>query len=186
MKFTETPLTGAYLIDLEKREDERGFFARSFCAKEFAQSGLTPHFVQANSSLSRHKGTLRGLHYQLAPMAEVKIVRCIQGSIWDCILDLRPDSLTFGRWFGATLTAENRTMMYVPQGFAHAFLSLQENSEVCYQVSQYYAPELERGIRWDDPKFAIQWPLRPTVVSDKDSRHPDFDSSYHLAPSAVL
>jgi dTDP-4-dehydrorhamnose 3,5-epimerase len=174
MKFTQTPLSGAYLIDLDKREDERGFFSRSFCRKEFERLGLEPCYVQMNHSLSRFKGTLRGLHYQLPPAQEVKVVRCIRGRVWDCILDLRSHSPTYGHWYGAELSASQRNMMYVPKDFAHAFLSLEEDCEVLYQVSEYYTPELERGIRWNDPLFAIGWPIEPVVISDKDLCHPDF------------
>lgn len=173
MKFTPTPLAGAYLIDLEKREDERGFFARSFCQKEFHKHGLEPQFVQMNHSLSLPKGTLRGLHYQLAPMEEVKVVRCIRGSIWDCILDLRGNSPTYGRWYGTELSARNYTMLYVPKGFAHGFITLEDSSELLYQVSQFYSAELERGVRWNDPAFQIQWPMEPKVISDRDRAHPD-------------
>lgn len=180
MKFTETPLKGAFLIDIEKREDERGFFARSFCVKEFEALNLEKNFVQVNNSLSVNKGTLRGMHYQLAPKGEAKLVRSIKGAIYDVILDLRADSLTFGKAFGAELSAENRRMMYVPKGFAHGFYSLQDHTEILYLVSEYYSPELERGVRWDDPAFKIEWPDLPTVVSQRDSSHPDFSPAYHL------
>lgn len=174
MKFSDTPLPGAYLIDLEKREDARGFFARSFCHKEYGKQELEQHYVQMNHSLSKEKGTLRGLHYQLSPMQEVKVVRCIRGSIWDCILDLRPASPSFGKWFGAVLSASNGSMLYVPKGCAHGFISLEDNSEVLYQVSEYYSPELERGVRWNDPQFGIQWPIAPKILSERDSLQPDF------------
>jgi dTDP-4-dehydrorhamnose 3,5-epimerase len=174
MRFNETPLPGAYLIDLEKRSDERGFFARLFCEEEFKNQGLESRFIQANNSLSTQKGTLRGLHYQLEPMAESKLVRCTKGSLYDLILDLRPTSPTFGRSFGATLSAENRLMMYVPKGFAHGFLTLEDNSELLYFVSQTYSKELERGIRWNDPRFNMKWPDTPRVVSERDQAHPDF------------
>lgn len=180
MKFTETPLGGAYLIDLEKRGDERGFFARFFCEKEFAEHDLETRFVQINNSLSVEEGTLRGMHYQLAPAAEVKLVRCLAGALWDAILDLRPRSPTFGRWFGAELSAGNRRMMYVPRGFAHGFLTLSPDTEALYLVSAFYAPERERGVRWNDPRFAIAWPAQPRVVSDKDARQRDFDPEHHL------
>lgn len=182
MNFEETPLAGAYLIDLQKIGDERGFFARAFCEREFGEHGLATHFVQMNNSLAGKRGTLRGLHYQLAPSAETKVVRCIQGALWDVIIDLRPDSPTFCRHFGADLTAENRRMMYVPKGFAHAFITLADDTEAFYFVDEVYAPELERGIRWNDPKFGIEWPLEPTVISEKDQGHPDFDPAYHLTP----
>jgi len=174
MKFTKTPLIGAYAIDLNKREDERGFFARSFCVKEFAEHGLETQFLQINSSLSVKKGTLRGLHYQLAPMEEVKVVRCIKGKIYDLILDLRRDSKTFGQTFGIELSEENKTMLYIPKGCAHGFMTLEDNSELFYLVSQFYSPELERGIRWDDPMFSIKWPQTPIVVSERDLCHPNF------------
>lgn len=175
MLYRETGLDGAYLIDLEKRGDERGFFARFFCAEEFSKKGLKSQFVQVNNSLSAQKGTLRGIHYQLAPKAEVKVVRCIQGALWDVIVDLRPNSPTFKKWFGAELTSENRRMMYVPEGFGHAFITLQDNTEALYLVSEFYSPEHERGACYNDPAFKIQWPMQPVVISDKDLKHPQFD-----------
>lgn len=180
MKFTETPLPGAYLIDLEMRGDERGFFARVFCEREFAAHGLVTSFVQVNTSKSAERGTLRGMHFQLAPKAETKIVRCIHGALYDQILDLRPDSPTFGRSFGAAITAENRRMMYVPKGFAHGFITLEPDTEAFYFVDEFYAPELERGVRFDDPKFGLSWPIPPAVLSDKDRGHRDFDPAWHL------
>ena len=180
MIFNKTPIEGVYLIDLEKRGDERGFFARTFCVQEFRQTGLVTQFVQVNNSLTGAKGTLRGMHYQLPPMAETKIVRCIRGALWDVVLDLRPASPTFGKWFGEELSADNRRMMYVPKGFAHGFITLTEDTEAFYFVDEYYGPDHERGVRWDDPRFNIQWPVTPTVVSDKDKNHPDFDPAYHL------
>ena len=180
MQFQETPLAGAYVIELEKRGDERGFFARTFCQREFAEFELPTEFVQVNNSLSADKGTLRGMHYQLAPYAETKLVRCIRGALWDCLLDLRPESETFGQWYGAELTAENRRMLLVPQGFAHGFITLADDTEAFYFVDAFYAPEHERGVRWNDPRFAIQWPLEPVVLSEKDAQHRDFDSQYHL------
>lgn len=180
MKFTPAPIPGPFLIDLEKRGDDRGFFGRLFCQKEFEAHKLPTVFVQANNSLSREEGTLRGLHYQLAPKQEDKLVRCIKGSVWDVVLDIRPNSKTFGQWFGHTLTAENRTMMFVPKGFAHAFLTLEPDSEVLYMVTEFYAPEQERCIRWNDPAFNIEWPREPNVLSDKDAAAPNFDAHYHL------
>ncbi len=180
MKFIETPLKGAYTIELEKKGDDRGFFARFFCVNEYREQGLDGNIVQINNSLSARKGTLRGMHYQLAPKAETKVVRCIRGSLYDVILDLRPDSPTFGKHFGAELTADNRTMMYVPKGFAHGFITLGEDTEVLYLVTEFYSPELERGIRWNDPAFNIKWPSKPAVVSERDRNHPDFDRAYHL------
>ena len=181
MKFTPLSMAGAHLIDLEKRGDDRGFFARFFCEKEFAQHGLVTRFAQINNSLTSKKGTLRGMHYQLPPSAEVKVVRCIRGALFDIILDLRPHSATFGQWFGETLSAENRRMMYVPEGFAHGFLTLEPDTEALYLVSAPYAPEAERGIRYNDPKFGIQWPIAPVELSEKDKAWPDFDPVYHGA-----
>jgi dTDP-4-dehydrorhamnose 3,5-epimerase len=183
MRYHPTPLPGAYVVELEKRGDERGFFARFFCTKEFEQQGLEKNFVQVNNSLSAHKGTLRGMHYQLSPKGEDKLVRCIKGSIYDVILDVRENSPTFGKSFGCELSAENRLMMYVPKGFAHGFVTLQDDTEALYLVSEFYAPELERGIRWNDPHFNIQWPLKPTIISDKDAKHPDFNQQHHLYTS---
>ena len=179
MEFHQTPLKGAYTIELEKRGDDRGFFARLYCSDEFEQRGLLTSFVQINNSLTGKQGTLRGMHYQLAPSAEVKIVRCVSGALFDVILDIRPDSPTYGRWFGEALSAENRTMMYVPKGFAHGFLTLEPDTEAFYMVSDVYAPDLERGIRFNDPNFGIEWPMDPIEVSDKDRNWPDFDPTWH-------
>ena len=181
MQFLPAWLDGAYLIELDKREDERGFFARLFCESEFAAAGLDTRFVQINNSLSRDKGTLRGMHYQLGEAGEVKVVRCVRGTLWDAILDLRPGSATFGQSFGAELSAENRRMMYAPRGFAHGFLTLEKDTEAFYLVSAFYAPELERGVRWNDPRFAIPWPEEPQVISEKDEQQRDFDPAWHLA-----
>lgn len=180
MIFSSTPLTGAYLIDLEKRGDERGFFARAFCEHEFARHDLVTHFVQVNNSLSAQRGTLRGMHYQMQPRAETKIVRCVRGVLHDMILDLRAGSPTFGQSFGAELSADNRRMMYVPKGFAHGFLTLTDDTETIYFVDEFYSPEHERGVRYDDPKFNMRWPENPTVISDKDKSHPDFEPAWHL------
>ncbi|RME90844.1 MAG: dTDP-4-dehydrorhamnose 3,5-epimerase [Candidatus Hydrogenedentota bacterium] len=180
MIFHETPLKGAYVIELEKKGDDRGFFARAFCVNEFKEHGIDHNIVQINNSFTVPKGTLRGMHYQLPPHAETKIVRCIRGSLYDVILDLRKDSPTFGKWFGAELTAENRKMMVVPKGFAHGFLTLEENTEAFYLVTEFYAPQAERGIRWNDPKFKIEWPMEPKVLSEKDANWPDFDEKFHL------
>jgi dTDP-4-dehydrorhamnose 3,5-epimerase len=181
MIFTETPLRRAYVIDLEKRGDERGFFARAYCEREFAEHQLATRFVQMNNSLSAQKGTLRGMHYQLAPKAETKLVRCVRGALYDAIVDLRKESRTFGKSYGAELTAENRRMMYVPKGFAHGLVTLTDDAEALYLVDEFYAPEQERGIRWNDPRFGIEWPIQPVVVSDKDRAHRDFDPGWHLA-----
>jgi len=180
MIFTKTPLNGAYVIDIEKYEDERGFFARGFCKQEFAKCGLITSFVQVNNSLSKHRGTLRGMHYQLAPASEVKLVRCISGALYDIILDVRTNSPTFGQSFGTELTCKNRRMIYVPKGFAHGFITLEDQTEAFYFVDEFYASALERGVRWNDPTFNIKWPLKPLVISEKDQKHPDFDPKYHL------
>jgi len=180
MIFTETPLKGAYVIDLEKRGDDRGFFARAFCENEFAARNLSTRMVQVNNSLSAEKGTLRGMHYQLAPKAETKVVRCIRGSLLDVILDIRQGSPTFGQSFAAELSAENRRMMYCPKGFAHGFITLADNAEAFYFVDEFYSPAHERGIRYNDPKFNIPWPFPPTVISDKDENQRDFDPAWHL------
>lgn len=175
MMFIPTPLAGAFLIELDRRGDERGFFARFFCEREFAAAGLETRFVQINNSLTANRGTLRGMHYQKPPAAEVKVVRCIQGALHDVIIDLRPDSPTHGQWFGADLTADNRTMMYVPRGFAHGFVSLADSTEALYLVSAFYAPEQERGVRFDDPRFGVRWPTPPVELSAKDRAWPDYD-----------
>ena len=167
------------MIELEKRGDDRGFFARFFCEHEFAAAGLATRFVQINNSVSAKRGTLRGMHYQLAPAAEVKVVRCLRGALFDCIIDIRPDSPTFSKWFGAQLDEDNRLAMYVPRGFAHGVLTLEENTEVFYLVSEFYSPKDERGIRWDDPHFAISWPVAPQEISPKDAAWPDFDPKFH-------
>ena len=180
MLFKPAPLAGAFLIDLDKKADERGFFARAYCEKEFAEHGLTTHVCQANVSLSMQKGTLRGMHYQLAPKAETKIVRCLRGALYDVILDLRPGSSSFGESFGGELTAENRRMMYVPKGFAHGFITLADDTEAFYFVDEFYSPENERGVRYDDPKFNIKWPAQPKVISEKDRTYRNFDIHWHL------
>ena len=177
MLFNPTPLQSAFTIDPEKRGDDRGFFARLFCVDEFAMHGLETRFVQLNNSVSTKRGTLRGMHYQLHPSAEVKVVRCIGGAVWDAIIDIRPDSPTFGMSFGAELSAENRRMMYVPRGFAHGILTLTDDAELLYLVSDFYAPKEERGVRWNDPRFAVQWPIVPTEISVKDASWPDFTAA---------
>ena len=180
MKFIETPLTGAFVIELEKRGDERGWFARAFCEREYAAQGLNHRIVQANTSFSAIKGTLRGIHYQLTPKAADKIFRCIRGVIFDAIIDLRPDSPTFLKSFTVELTAENRLALYIPKGFAHGFMTMAENTEVFYFVTEFYSPEHERGIRYNDPKFGIRWPMEPAVISDKDRNLKDFNPQTHL------
>lgn len=168
MIFAPTKLKGNFLINLEKKEDDRGFFARYFCQKEFYQKGLNTHWVQINNSLSRDVGTLRGLHFQREPNAEVKLIRCLAGSIWDVVVDLRSGSETFGKWFGKKLSDKNRTMMYVPKGFAHGFISLEPNTEILYLVSNFYEPSTEGTLAWNDKNVAIDWPLEPKIISNKD------------------
>jgi dTDP-4-dehydrorhamnose 3,5-epimerase len=179
MKFHPTPLVGAYTIELEKRGDERGFFARFYCQREFEAAGIRTPIVQINNSLSAKAGTLRGMHYQLPPAAEVKVVRCIRGALYDVIIDLRPDSPSFGKSFGAELSAENRVMMYVPKGFAHGFITLIDDTEAFYLVSAFYTPDAERGVRFNDPRFGVSWPRPPIEVSDKDRNWPDYDPVFH-------
>jgi dTDP-4-dehydrorhamnose 3,5-epimerase len=179
MIFHPGSLKGAYTIELEKRSDERGFFARVFCEREFAEAGLEHRFVQVNDSYNSRKGTLRGMHYQLRPSSEVKVIRCIRGALFDVIVDLRPDSPTFGKWFGAELSAENGLMMYAPRGCAHGMITLQDNSEALYLSSTPYAANRERGLRWNDPYIGIRWPLEPTEISAKDAAWPDFTPEFH-------
>lgn len=174
--FSETNLKGAFLIDLEKREDDRGFFARTFCEREFDSHGLNSRFVQCNISFNKLKGTLRGMHYQAAPYEEAKLIRCTSGSVFDAIIDLRPGSATFKRHFGAVLSADNRRMLYIPEGFAHGFQTLQNDTEVFYQMSQFYSPEHARGVRWNDPAFGIGWPAGERIIIERDRTYPDFAS----------
>lgn len=174
MIFRETDLPGAYRIGLERHGDDRGFFARAFCREEFAEHGLQTEVVQANLSLSRYRGTLRGLHLQLPPAAEVKMVRCVRGALYDVILDLRPNSPTYGEWIGVELDDDDREMLYVPEGFAHGFQTLTDDVEVFYMVTAPYTPETERGVRYDDPQFGIEWPLDVTEISEKDRSWLDY------------
>ena len=174
MIFTETKLPGAYLLELQKREDERGFFARTWCQQEFANHDLVTDMVQGNVSYNRQAGTLRGLHYQAAPYREVKLVRCTRGALYDVIVDLRPTSPTYKAWIGVELTSDNYRMLYVPEGFAHGFITLAPDTEATYQVSQFYTPGAERGLRYDDPAFAIDWPAAVQVISAKDKQWADF------------
>jgi dTDP-4-dehydrorhamnose 3,5-epimerase len=177
MRFTETPITGAWLVQPEPRADARGFFARLWDVNVFAERGLRADFVQCNTSGTAGRGTLRGLHYQAAPHGEVKLVRCTRGRVFDVVADVRAGSASKGKWFGAELSCENRTMMYVPEGCAHGYLSLEDDCEVMYPVTAAYEPSAERGLRWDDPAFAIAWPMTPSIVSDKDRGWPDFGGS---------
>jgi dTDP-4-dehydrorhamnose 3,5-epimerase len=173
MKFQPSEIPDVVLIELEPRGDERGFFARTFCEREFAAAGLQTRMVNANMSYSRDKYTLRGMHWQQAPSAEVKVVRCTKGRIYDVAVDIRPDSPTFLKWVGAELSEENRRMFYVPEGFAHGFMTLEDHTEVSYQVSNFYDGPQERGIRWNDPEIGIDWPEEPAVLSEKDAAQAD-------------
>jgi dTDP-4-dehydrorhamnose 3,5-epimerase len=172
--FTETVLKDAFIVDFERRQDERGFFARAWCQQEAEAHGINPRVVQCNVSFNRTRGTLRGMHYQAAPYAEAKLVRCTMGAVHDVIIDLRPDSPTFKRHLAVVLTAENRTMLYVPEGFAHGFETLEDNTELFYQMSEFYVPSHARGVRWNDPAFGIPWPLPPRSITERDASYPDF------------
>ena len=175
MIFNKTKLKGAYIIQLEPSEDERGSFARMFCREEFETHGLNSAVVQCNISKNRRKGTLRGMHYQVAPHAEAKLVACLAGSIYDVIIDLRPGSITCCSWIAVELSARDpRSLLYIPEGFAHGFQTLEDDTEVFYQMSHAYVPEAARGVRWDDPAFAIQWPDGPRTISTRDLHYPDF------------
>jgi dTDP-4-dehydrorhamnose 3,5-epimerase len=174
MIFTPTKLVGAYLIEPEKKYDARGFFARVWCQKEFAEHDLTSHLVQINISYNKHWGTLRGMHYQVEPFQESKLVRCTRGAIYDVIIDLRQESPSYRQWLGVKLTADDHKMLYVPEGFAHGFQTLEDDTEVVYQVSAFYAPQSEAGVRYDDPGFGIVWPLEVQVISDKDRNWADY------------
>jgi dTDP-4-dehydrorhamnose 3,5-epimerase len=175
MIFTETKLKGAFFIDLDLRSDERGAFARTFCAKEFAEHGLKPSVAQCNLSFNHKAGTLRGMHYQIPPASETKLVRCTKGAIYDVIIDMRPDSPTYRQHIGVELTADNRRALYVPELFAHGYQALTDGAEVVYQVGEFYTPGYERGIRYDDPALSIQWPMPITVISEKDAAWQPFE-----------
>ena len=174
MIFRETELKGAFIIDCERREDERGFFARTFCSREFAAHGVDRTFVQCNLSFNKRKGTLRGMHFQAAPHEETKLVRCSRGSIYDVIIDLRRDSPSFRRHVAVTLSADNGRMLYIPKGFAHGFQTLENDTEVFYQMGEYYAPESQKGVRWDDPAFGIEWPAGEKIIIERDRSYPLF------------
>ncbi len=175
MIFVDTPLHGAKVIELERIEDERGFFARSWCEREFAAHGLNPNLKQCNVSFNNYRGTLRGMHFQVAPYEEAKLVRCTMGVIYDVIIDLRNDSPTYLRHFGIELSAENRRMLYIPEGFAHGFQTLMENSEVLYQMSAFYQSGAASGVRWNDPAFGIEWPaVDQRIISPRDAAYPDY------------
>lgn len=175
MIFHETSLPGVFEVHLESISDERGFFARSWCQREFERHGLNPKVVQCNVSFNVKKGTLRGLHYQAPPYAETKMVRCTKGAIYDVVVDLRSQLPTFRKWIGVLLTAANRHMLYVPEGCGHGFLTLEDETEVFYQMSEFYRPELARGVRWDDPAFQILWPDKVEVISERDRTYPNFE-----------
>ncbi|WP_439481872.1 dTDP-4-dehydrorhamnose 3,5-epimerase [Cyclobacterium plantarum] len=176
MIFTETELKGAFILEVERIVDERGFFGRTFCQKEFEKHGLETGIAQANMSFNKKKGTVRGMHYQVAPYQETKLVKCTSGAIYDIIIDLREDSSTYGKWIGVELSGENNRMLYVPKDFAHGFITLEDNTSIQYLVSQFYTPGSERGIKWDDPKFDLKWPIEVSVISEKDNSHPYFTS----------
>lgn len=178
MTFLETKLKGAFIITPDRIEDERGFFARTFCRREFKERGLNPNLAQCNISFNQQKGALRGMHYQTAPHAEAKLIRCTAGAVFDVIIDLRPDSPTFKQWLSVELTAENRGQIYVPEGFAHGYQTLADNAEVFYQHSAFYHPEHQRGLRFDDPAFKINWPLAVSVISNRDRGHAFIDGNF--------
>lgn len=181
MKFIPTDLADAYLVELQERTDERGFFARMYCANEFTEHGLEPTVAQGNIAYNHREGTMRGMHYQLPPAAETKYIRCTRGAIYDVIVDLRPDSPTYRRSIGVELTADNRLGLYVPQMFAHGYLTLADDTEVSYLVSEFYTPGVERGLRYDDPVVGVDWPGEVRVISDKDRAWPPFDEATHGA-----
>ena len=175
MIFHTLEIEGAFLIEPERKEDRRGFFARTYCRNELEERDLDPTVVQCNISVNHQRGTVRGMHYQAAPHEEIKLVRCTGGAIHDVILDLRPDSPTFKKHYGVELSAQNRLSLYIPAGIAHGFQSLEDNSEIFYQMSEFYHPESARGVRWNDPAFSIQWPLPISIISDRDLEFPDFE-----------
>ena len=177
MIFTETKLKGAFIVELERREDQRGFFARTFCQREFQEHGLNPHVAQCNMSSSKRKGTLRGMHFQAAPYEEAKLVRCTRGAIYDVVVDLRPESPTYKQWAAVELTADNHCMLYIPEDCAHGYQTLVDDTEICYQTSNFYAPDYARGVRYDDPEFRMSWPLPVESISDADRCWPDFQGS---------
>lgn len=175
MKFEATDLAGAWVIELEPHRDERGFFARTFCEREFAEHALPTHFPQTNLSRNGRAGTLRGMHYQAAPDREAKLVRCVRGGIYDVIIDLRANSPSRHAWIGVELSAQNGRALFVPEGFAHGFITLEDDSDVFYHMSEFHKPDSARGLRWDDPRFDIRWPRTPSVISQRDRDYADFD-----------
>ena len=180
MKFIKTSLDGAYIVQLDKIEDDRGFFSRLYCSDDFKNMGIKKKIKQVNNSYSEHMGTLRGIHFQINPKAESKLVRCIQGALFDVIVDLRKNSVTYKKWFGAKLSSDNRKMMYVPEGFGHGFLTLEDSTEAIYFVSESFSPKHEKTLHWNDKKIGIKWPIKPKVISKKDQSNPNFDESFHI------
>ncbi|HUD62088.1 MAG TPA: dTDP-4-dehydrorhamnose 3,5-epimerase [Acetobacteraceae bacterium] len=176
MLFTEQSLPGIFIVSPERREDSRGYFTRTFCRDEFTAHGLASDFVQCNASYNARRGTLRGMHRQLPPYQEIKLVRCTRGAIWDVVLDLRPQSPTVRQWLSVELTEDNGCALYVPGGFAHGFQTLTDGAEVFYQMAECYYPDADAGVRWDDKAFAIDWPIRPPILSNRDAAYQD----YHL------
>ena len=174
MKFTETPLAGAFIVDMTPFEDDRGLFARHWCRREFEQRGLPTDICQINFSSNPAKGTLRGIHYQVPPYGESKFIRCVQGAVYDLMIDLRPESSTYGESFGVELSQDNNRSLFVPAQFGHGYLTLENNTSVIYHVSEFFTPDAEAGIRFDDPRFQVKWPIKPVVVSEKDRNWPDF------------
>lgn len=175
MRFEPTPIQGAWLIHIEPREDERGFFARTFCEREFASHGLLDRFVQCNISINHRRGTLRGMHFQRAPKEEVKLVRCARGRVWDVILDLRPDSSSYLRWAGFSLDGDSHAAVYVPAGCAHGFQTLTDDAHLFYQMGEFYDGALADGVRWNDPAFRIEWPISDPILSERDRSYPDYE-----------
>jgi dTDP-4-dehydrorhamnose 3,5-epimerase len=175
MRFIPTKLSGAFVIEPVVFEDERGLFTRTWSEREMRENGCNPAVLECNVSFNKKAGTLRGMHFQLAPFAQAKLVRCTMGAIWDCIIDLRTDSPTFKQWIGVELTAQNRKQLYIPEGFAHGFVTLADDTEVLYQMGNVYNAASARGVRWNDPAFAIEWPRQPSVINERDNTYPDFD-----------
>jgi dTDP-4-dehydrorhamnose 3,5-epimerase len=174
MRFIETFLPGVFIVEIEPQSDDRGFFSRTWCQQNFMEHGLSPKLVQCNISFNQKKGTLRGMHYQLKPSAEAKLVRCTRGAVYDVVIDIRKDSRSYKKWFSKELTEWNRDALFIPEGLAHGFLTLTDQTELLYQMSEFYQPETARGIRWNDPEFNITWPEEISVIAEKDNNYPDF------------
>ncbi len=186
MKFSQTNLPGVILIDVEPINDERGMFARVWCKEEFKQAGLSTELSQFSISYNKSRGTLRGMHYQLPPHAETKVIRCTQGSVYDVVIDLRANSPTYKQWYGCELSAQNHRMLHIPEGLAHGFITLVDNTEMLYQISVSYAAQSAHGVRWDDPSFNINWPLLPMIISARDTSYPDFDSEQYSKIASTI